>query len=129
MTLPAFLADELAAHLARAGVSAEQADAFVFTGPRGGPMRRSWIARHFNPAVKRAGVDVTFHGLRHVAASYMVAANEHPRVIQQRLGHADPRLSMRLYAHVPTDTDRAAAERLEDLRSAAANPRDRSHTS
>ena len=48
----------------------------------------------------------------------MVATGEHPRVIQARLGHADPTLSLGLYAHVPDDADRAAADRLEDLFSA-----------
>jgi integrase len=112
------LTDELAAHLARSGLNAGSADALLFTGVRGGILRRSWAHRHFNPAVARAGLPegVTFHGLRHVATSYMVAGNEHPRTIQHRLGHADPRLSMRLYAHVPDDVDRAAADHLEELR-------------
>jgi integrase len=50
-----------------------------------------------------------------VATSFMVADNEHPRTIQHRLGHADPRLTMGLYAHVPDEVDRAAADRLEAL--------------
>lgn len=76
------------------------------TGAKGGTLRRSFAARVFNPAVARAGLpdELTFHGLRHVAASFLVDAGEHPRVIQHRLGHATARLSMELYAHVPETT-------------------------
>ena len=59
--------------------------------------------------------DLTFHGLRHVAASLMVGSGEHPRVIQHRLGHSTARLSLELYAHVSEDADRAAAIHLEAL--------------
>jgi integrase len=64
---------------------------------------------------KEAGLDeaLTFHGLRHVAASLTVEAGDHPRVIQQRLEHATSCLSMELYAHVPEAADRDVATRLD----------------
>lgn len=65
------------------------------------------------PVGRRAGID--FHGLRHVAASLMVASGEHPKVMQARLGHSSQELTMGLYAHVPDDADRAAAVRLEAM--------------
>ena len=114
LTLPAFLVDELAQHLAvyRPGAGA---DDLVFTGPAGGTLRRSFAARVFNPAVRRAALpeELTFHGLRHVATTFLVEAGEHPRVIQHRLGHATARLSMELYAHVPEATDRNVASNLD----------------
>lgn len=65
--------------------------------------------------MKRLGLDpaLTFHGLRHVAASLMVEQGEHPRVIQARLGHATSRLSMERYAHVPEAADRQVAAHLD----------------
>ena len=114
LALPPFLVEELARHLRdhRPGASA---DDLVFTGPKGAPLRRSFAARVFNPAVTAAALpgDLTFHGLRHVATSLMVQSGEHPRVIQHRLGHATARLSMELYAHVPEAADRAAAQHLD----------------
>lgn len=114
LSLPAFLLDELAQHLSlyRSGAGR---DDLVFTGAKGGTLRRSFAARVFNPAVTRAGLpeELTFHGLRHVAASFLVDAGEHPRVIQHRLGHATARLSMELYAHVPEATDRDVASHLD----------------
>lgn len=61
-----------------------EADDLLFTGPKRTPLRRSFAARMFAPAVERAGLDpaLTFHGLRHVATTLMVEAGEHPRVIQ-----------------------------------------------
>jgi integrase len=66
--------------------------------------------------VERAGLDpaITFHGLRHVAMSTLVDANVHPRVMQSRAGHASSRLTMELYSHVAADTDRDAADALEE---------------
>jgi len=45
----------------------------------------------------------------------MIINNEHPKVIQHRLGHADPAMSLGVYGHVPDYVDRAAATRLDDL--------------
>jgi integrase len=114
LAVPQFLLDELSAHLARE--DQRKPEDLVFTGPRGAPLRRSFAARTFTPAVERAGLDpmLTFHGLRHVATTFMVEAGEHPRVIQHRLGHGTARLSMELYAHVPEPADRDVAKRLDE---------------
>ena len=115
-SLPPFLVDCLADHVRRFRPDAEPDD-LLFVGPKGGTLRRSFEARIFKPAVIAAELpsSLTFHGLRHVATSLMVANGEHPKVIQHRLGHADAALSIGLYAHVPEDLDRAAAARLNAL--------------
>ncbi len=114
--LPAFLVDELAAHLAAYRPGAAPAD-LVFLGSKGGLLRRSFEARVFKPSVETAGLptNLTFHGLRHVATTLMIANNEHPKVIQHRLGHADPAMSLGVYGHVPDDLDEAVAGRLDGL--------------
>lgn len=95
--LPAFLVDELAAHLAahRQGFTS---DDLVFLGPKDGILRRSFEARVFKPAVEAAGLpeNLTFHGLRHVATTLMIANNEHPKIIQHRLGHRSGDVPRRL---------------------------------
>lgn len=114
--LPAFLVDELAAHLGahRPGAGPED---LVFLGPKGGILRRSFEARVFKPWVETASLpdNLTFHGLRHVATTLMIANNEHPKVIQHRLGHADPAMSLGVYGHVPDDLDQEVAGRLDRL--------------
>lgn len=128
MSAPEFLLDELANHLATQRGRPELHE-LVFTGRQGATLRRTFAARIFTPAVADAGLDpaLTFHGLRHVATSLMVEAGEHPRVIQQRLGHATARLSMELYAHVPEAADRQVAARL-DARFAATTGTERART-
>jgi integrase len=110
LSVPASLIDELAEHLAthRHGT---RPDDLVFSAAEGGPLRRSFEGRIFKQDIKDTGLDpaLTFHGLRHVAASLMVEHGEHPRVIQARLGPATARLSMELYAHVPDAADRQLA--------------------
>lgn len=129
LSVPSFLLEELADHLAAQRNQPEPHE-LVFTGRHGAPLRRNFAARIFKPAVAAAGLDpaLTFHGLRHAATSLMVEAGEHPRVIQQRLGHATARLSMELYAHVPEASDRAVARNL-DARFAAATGTQRARTS
>lgn len=121
LAAPAFLIDELARHLGEHRPEAVgDRLALVFVGPRGGLLRRRFAERTFRPAVERAGLDpaMTFHGLRHVAMSTLVDANVHPRVMQSRAGHASSRLTMELYSHVAADTDRDAADALEERFSA-----------
>jgi integrase len=50
----------------------------VFLGPKGGILRRSFEARVFRPAVQQAGLpdNLTFHGLRHLATTRMIANND-----------------------------------------------------
>ena len=115
LAVPPFLMDMLAAHLAIR--SRPGPDELVFTSPAGAPLRgTNFRTRVWEPAVRQAGLEsLTFHGLRHAAASFMVDGGEHPRVIQHRLGHSTARLSLELYAHVSQEADRAAAAHLQDL--------------
>jgi integrase len=120
MTVPPTLVVEIEKHVRTFRADAE-ADDLVFTGARGGILRRHFLPRVLKPAAEKVGLPVgrreglDFHGLRHAATSLMVATGEHPRVMQARLGHASPHLTLGLYAHVPDDADRAAAARLETL--------------
>ena len=98
LPLPDRLVALIAEHLERyerAGVHD-----FVFTGPEGGPLRPNHFrARVWRPACRRAGlVGVGFHDLRRSAATAMVAAGVSVRDAQQVLGHADPRLTLAIYA-------------------------------
>jgi integrase len=115
LSVPPFLMAMLAEHLA--GQGRPEPDDLVFTAPAGGPLRAAnFRLRVWAPAVQAADLgDLTFHGLRHAAASFMVGGGEHPRVIQHRLGHSTARLSLELYAHVSEAADRDAATHLHDL--------------
>lgn len=50
------------------------------------------------------------HDLRHFSASQSIAAGHDVRTVAGRLGHADPSMTMRVYAHVVAGRDRMVAE-------------------
>src|SRR3954452_2327355 len=47
------------------------------------------------------------------AATLMLANGEHPKIVQERLGHSDISLTLNRYSHVSMDMQREAADRLE----------------
>jgi integrase len=55
---------------------------------------------------------VGVHGLRHSAATDIIAAGVSPQVVQQRLGHAHV-VTLANYSHVLPSHDRAAADALD----------------
>ncbi len=51
---------------------------------------------------------IRFHDLRHTSATLMLANGEHPKIVQERLGHADIAMTMR-YSHVTMRRQRGPA--------------------
>jgi integrase len=51
--------------------------------------------------------------LRHSHAALLIAQGEHPKVIQERLGHASIKTTLDTYGHLFEGLDEAAADRLE----------------
>jgi integrase len=56
---------------------------------------------------------VHLHSLRHFAATELLAAGVNPRDAANRLGHADPSLTLRVYAHASDERQREAAQHAE----------------
>ena len=52
---------------------------------------------------------IHLHSLRHFAATELLAAGISPRDAAEMLGHADPSLTLRVYAHATTERQRDAA--------------------
>ena len=97
--LPAFLADMLGAHISRYPAR----DGFVFSAAEGGPVRhRNFYARHFRPAVERAGLNprLRFHDLRHTCAALLIAEGRHLEEIKAHLGHSTIRVTSDRYGHL-----------------------------
>lgn len=75
----------------------------------------NWRRRVWLPAVDTAGLQgLGFHDLRRANATAMVRAKVDVKTAQVRLGHADPRLTLAIYAQATTEGDEEAAERLGD---------------
>lgn len=113
---PPFLIEAIARHITAYRTSAaNDRDALIFVGPREGILRRRFGERVFRPAATRAGLaGLTFHGLRHAAASSLVDIGVHPRIMAARMGHGTVRTTMEVYAHASDETDREAAKLLEE---------------
>jgi len=94
-----------------------RASAWVFPNEAGGPMdKRGLMRRIWYPLLERARVRrVRFHDLRHTAASLMLLNGVHPRVVQERLGHASIAITMDLYSHVAPSLQREAADQVDRL--------------
>jgi|GEM_PF-189394 len=111
VSVPAFLVEVLAEHLARHA----DGSGLMFTAPTGGPIRRTNFRRRaWQPAVQNSvGHPCTFHDLRHTHAALLIAQGEHPKVIQARLGHASIKTTLDTYGHLMDGLDEAAADRLD----------------
>ena len=93
------------------------ADALVFPGPDGGPLRETWwYQAHYKPAVHRAGLPPTtrFHDLRHTAASLMILQGAPPRQVMEQLGHSTITVTMDRYGHIFPSERLALAARLDE---------------
>jgi integrase len=85
----------------------------VFTTARGEPIHGSNLIPPLRAYLASEGLPaITWHDLRHSAASVMLAAGVPLRVIADILGHSTIRITADLYAHVGPELQRDAAERV-----------------
>jgi integrase len=89
-------------------------DAYVFTlDPSGATAwRPDSLGQAFGRVVKRTGHTITFHSLRHFAATTLIGAGIDARTVAGRLGHADASTTLKVYSAFIKDRDRQAAELL-----------------
>jgi integrase len=82
----------------------------VFAGPIGEPIYPETVSRSFKELVDRLGLPaIRLHDLRHTWATIALGAGIHPKVVQERLGHANVSITLNIYSHVaPTLHDDAA---------------------
>jgi integrase len=86
----------------------------VFAYPE--PLHPNAVDHRFKRLIKQAGVpEIRFHDLRHTCATLMLANNVHPKIVQERLGHADVSMTLNRYSHVTMDMQRDAADQLDAL--------------
>jgi integrase len=67
--------------------------------------------RSFAPLLQRAGLThMTFHQLRHTAATILLLKNVNPKIVSETLGHASIAITLDTYSHVlPTMQESAVA--------------------
>jgi integrase len=113
VAIPARLVPELRRHLDE--FVPDEADALVFTGPKGGLLKRN----NFNglsgwkEAAARIGVpDLHFHDLRHTGNTWAAASGVSTRDLMTRMGHDSMNAAL-IYQHASTEADRAIADALD----------------
>jgi integrase len=121
VTLPAFATEALIRH------KREQAEELLMLGVRqtgetlvcartdGLPLQPQTLTHHFARLVSRIeGLPrVRFHDLRHSHATQLLLDGVHPKIAQERLGHASITTTLDLYSHVTDTMQNDAAARLD----------------
>lgn len=90
-------------------------DALVFSTPEGEPLRPNTISRAWTMLAARAHVKVIrLHDARHTHASLMLKQGIHPKIVQERLGHASIQITLDTYSHVTPGLQAAAAAKFDE---------------
>ncbi len=88
----------------------------VFTREDGTPWHPDRVTKLFDQAVKAAPVPrIRLHDLRHTWATLALRAGVHPKIVQERLGHATIAITLDLYSHAMPDMQEDAAELVASL--------------
>jgi integrase len=82
----------------------------------GTPIHPKTVSYQFGRALRLAGLPrIRLHDLRHTHATLALHAGVHPRVVQERLGHANVSITLDTYSHVDLDLQAAAAAQVAAL--------------
>ena len=86
-------------------------DPYIFSSdPIGAAsLHPDWPSHVFRTVCDSLGLDYHLHELRHFSATQLISAGVDLRTVSGRLGHSDPAITMRVYAHVVEAKDREAA--------------------
>ena len=97
------------------GLTLEDND-LVFSNHDGKPLLPDTISHAWVKLMKRVGLEgIRLHDARYSHASLMLKQSVHPKVVQERLGHATISTTLDLYSHVAPGLQRAAAEGFDRL--------------
>jgi len=88
----------------------------VFPRAGGEPEDVNNLSKRFGALRDRLGIDgLRLHDLRHTSATLALQAGVHPKIVQERLGHANIGVTLDTYSHVLPNMQREAADALDAL--------------
>jgi integrase len=90
---------------------------FVFTNTLGRGLDYRDVGEHFRQTLKRSGLAVvgerlTLHSFRHGYASLLISKGLNVVFVSRQLGHANPSITLQVYAHLFERADHASAARV-----------------
>jgi len=94
----------------KAGLESVTDNDLVFCQYNGKPYLPNSITHAWIKLTRRCGLDgIRLHDARHTHASLLLKQGVHPKVVQERLGHASIAITLDLYSHVAPGMQKAAA--------------------
>ena len=91
----------------------------VFASEIGKPLNyRNLTQRHYEKILRNAGLekeDFVLYSLRHSCATLLLAGDENPKVVSERLGHSSVKMTLDTYSHVLPDMQKSASEKLDAM--------------
>jgi integrase len=88
----------------------------VFCHVEGGTLHPERFSRTFTDRIRQLGLaPIRLHDLRHTWATLALASGVHPKVVQERLGHANISITLDIYSHVTEGLHSDAAAKVADV--------------
>lgn len=123
VSLPGTLTRKLAAHKRaqaeqRLKLGSDwQANDLVFCSETGTPLSIPNLTyRYFRPILTAAKLpQIRLYDLRHSHATPLLAADEHVKIVSERLGHSTTRLTLDTYSHVLSNMQEKTSAKLEQM--------------
>ena len=90
-------------------------DTLVFSHVDGSPRAPATLTHAFSKLAKRIGLPgVRLHDLRHTHASLLLRQGVHPKIVSERLGHANIQITLDTYSHLLQGLQEAAVLKFDD---------------
>lgn len=119
VSLDAFTVAYLRRHVAmlarekRAHGTAYHSAGKLMCHPDGRPIHADTVTRRFNRLVDRAGVPrIRLHDVRHTYATLALDEGVDPKILADRIGHANMSYTLQIYTHRSTGRDKDAAAKV-----------------
>ena len=97
------------------GKSSDDSD-LVFSQLDGAPLNPDTVSHAWVKLAKRVGCEhIRLHDARHSHASLLLKQGVHPKIVQERLGHASIQITLDTYSHVAPGLQEAAAARFDEI--------------
>jgi len=82
----------------------------------GSPLLPDSVTQAWRRLARRCGLPgMNLHSSRHSHASLLLKQGIHPKIVQERLGHASIAFTLDLYSHVSPGLQQAAANKFDDI--------------